>query len=567
MTAVATRRRSSALDALPAIGLDELVERSELQTRVDRKYVVDPATADELVALAPAGTRALDIDGERTFGYTSVYLDTPDLVGYLLAAHRRRRRFKVRSRCYDASGLAFLEVKTRDGARTVKTRLEGRHVRDDGLTDEGRAFVAATLEDAGIATDVVSELVPVLRTRYRRSTLHLADDASRVTVDRDLTWRDELERYRRARSPGSWSSRPSRPARRPRWTACSGRAASAPPGSASTPPGWRPSTPHSPTTAGRARCAATSDQENPMKLSRITAALSAAALAAVLAGCGTTGTTTGSGSTASGTTATSTATATAGASVTAVLADNQESHATADDLTYAEADVVDVTLSGSTATADGDGVEVDGATVTITAPGTYRLTGTLAGQVVVDTSAEGDVRVILDDATITSTTTSAIAVMAADEAVVILADGSTNALTDGSSYGDGEGEANAALYSAADLTIAGNGALTVTGNTNDGIGAQDGLVISSGTVTVTAVDDAIRGKDYVRVEGGTRHGDRHGRRRPEVRQRRGRRPRVRRGARRHGEGDGRRRRDLRGIRCRGRWRHADHRGPGRRHPR
>ena len=107
-----------------------------------------------------------------------MYFDTPDLLGYLLAAHRRRRGFKVRSRCYDASGLAFLEVKTRDGARTVKTRLEGRHVLDDRLTREGRAFVAATLEDAGIeaavVSDLVSDLVPVLRTRYRRSTLHLA---------------------------------------------------------------------------------------------------------------------------------------------------------------------------------------------------------------------------------------------------------------------------------------------------------------------------------------------------------------------------------------------------------
>ena len=301
-----------------------------------------------------------------------------------------------------------------------------------------------------------------------------------------------------------------------------------------------------------------------MKLPRITAAISAAALAAVLAGCGTTGTTTSS---SSSTSSTSSATATAGASVTDVLADNQESHATAEDLVHDEADVVDVTLSGSTAAADGEGVKVDGATVTITAPGTYRLSGTLAGQVVVDTSAEGDVRVVLDDATITSATTSAIAVMAADEAVVILADGTTNALTDGSSYGDGDGEANAALYSAADLTIAGNGSLTVSGNTNDGIGAQDGLVISSGTVTVTAVDDAIRGKDYVRDRGRHGHGDRHGRRRVEVRQCRGGGPRVRRGARRHGDGDGRRRRHLRGIRRRGRRGHADDRGQGRRHPR
>ena len=178
----------AALQSLPAIGLDELVERSGLQTRIDRKYVVDPAGADALLALAPAGTRALDIGGERTFGYTSVYLDTPELLGYHLAAHRRRRRFKVRSRSYDGSDLAYLEVKTRDGAHTVKTRLEGRHVFGDGLTAHGRAFVADTLADAGIDADVVPSLAPVLRTRYRRSTLHLADDASRVTVDRGLTW-------------------------------------------------------------------------------------------------------------------------------------------------------------------------------------------------------------------------------------------------------------------------------------------------------------------------------------------------------------------------------------------
>ncbi len=190
MSALATETGfgMDALDVLPAIGLDELVERSELQTRIDRKYVVDPAGADVLVALAPAGTRALDIDGERTFGYTSVYLDTPDLVGYHLAARRRRRRFKVRSRSYDDTGLAFLEVKTRDGAHTVKARLEGRHVSDGRLGDEGRDFVVTALADAGIAPDVVDLLAPALCTRYRRSTLHLADDASRVTVDRGLTW-------------------------------------------------------------------------------------------------------------------------------------------------------------------------------------------------------------------------------------------------------------------------------------------------------------------------------------------------------------------------------------------
>ncbi len=197
MTTVATAQADAtnalpALDDLPAIGLPELLERSELQTRVDRKYVVRPPEADRLVALAPAGTRALDIGGARTFGYTSTYLDTPDLVGYHLAAHRRRRRFKVRSRSYDGTELAFLEVKTRNGTHTVKARLQGQHLRADRLTDEGRDFVVTALVDAGIDPDVVGLLMPVLRTRYRRSTLHLADDASRVTFDRALSWRDEV---------------------------------------------------------------------------------------------------------------------------------------------------------------------------------------------------------------------------------------------------------------------------------------------------------------------------------------------------------------------------------------
>lgn len=53
---------------------------------------------------------------------------------------------------------------------------------------------------------------------------------------------------------------------------------------------------------------------------------------------------------------------------------------------------------------------------------------------------------------------------------------------------------NAALYSSADLTVAGTGSLIVRGNGNDGIASTDGLVLASGTVTVTAADDGIRGR-------------------------------------------------------------------------
>ena len=136
--------------------------------------------------------------------------------------------------------------------------------------------------------------------------------------------------------------------------------------------------------------------------------------------------------------------------------------------------------TGGSATSSGDGVTVDGATVTITAAGTYRLSGTLTdGQVVVDAATDAKVTMILDGVDHHQQRPRRRSPSRSAEAVeVILADGSENTLSDASAYAD-DAEANAALYSAADLTIAGDGALTVHGNGNDGIASQDGLVISS----------------------------------------------------------------------------------------
>lgn len=176
------------LAALPSIGLGELVATSGLLTRVDRKYVLSGEEARMLTDLAPAGTRVLEIEGHRTLGYTTRYLDTPGLLTYRLAAHRRRRRFKVRSRRYDLGGESYLEVKTRAGEHTVKTRLEGHHLGHGRLDPGGARFVAEALDGAGIDATVVTDLVPALDIRYDRTTLHLADDGTRVTVDRALRW-------------------------------------------------------------------------------------------------------------------------------------------------------------------------------------------------------------------------------------------------------------------------------------------------------------------------------------------------------------------------------------------
>lgn len=196
----------------------------------------------------------------------------------------------------------------------------------------------------------------------------------------------------------------------------------------------------------------------------------------------------------------------AGPAVQEALAANVPVHDTGHVLDWDEGSETTIALTGASADVTGEGATVDGGTVTITAPGTYRVGGTLTdGALVVSSPADGLVRVVLDGAAITSSTTSPLQVLDASEAAVVLADGSTSTLTDPATYVYPEGvdEPNAALFSAADLTIAGGGALTVVGSANDGIASKDGLVVAGGAVTVRAADDGVRGKDYLVVTGGT----------------------------------------------------------------
>lgn len=259
-----------------------------------------------------------------------------------------------------------------------------------------------------------------------------------------------------------------------------------------------------------------------MRLSRTltTRALSAAAAGALalgaLGGCtaagaetSTSGTSTSSGAT-SGTTTSVAADENAGLTAQEVLQANLSYAETAAlaDATWNTADEVAISLDGDTASASGsgtDGVTVDGSTVTITQPGTYRLSGTLSdGQVVVSSAHDGVVRLVLDGVDITSSTGAAIDVQDADQVSVVLATGSDNQLEDAKTYADtaSENAANAALYSSADLAISGGGSLAVVAKSNDGISGKDGLVIAGGEIAVNAVDDAVRGKDYLVVTGG-----------------------------------------------------------------
>jgi hypothetical protein len=236
-----------------------------------------------------------------------------------------------------------------------------------------------------------------------------------------------------------------------------------------------------------------------MRLLPLRQAVAASLAAVLLAGCGAP---VAGDTTSTRASTTTTYAATSGTTVEDVLDDDVAVET--GDTYYDAADATAITLSGSGAESDSDAVTVDDGTVTISAAGTYVLTGELTGQVVIDSPGDGVVRLVLDDATITSETTAAIDVVDAESAVVVLADGSTNALADTATYDDTAEEApTGALYSTADLTIGGTGSLTVTGNNNNGIVGKDGLVITGGTIDVTAVDDGILGKDYLVLTDGT----------------------------------------------------------------
>ena len=168
-------------------------------------------------------------------------------------------------------------------------------------------------------------------------------------------------------------------------------------------------------------------------------------------------------------------------------------------------DATTITLWGDTVDIDGGGAAASGSVVTISAAGTYIVSGLLRdGQLIVDTQDEGDVVLVLDGAEITSSTSAPIYVVSAEKAIITLAAGSVNRVTDGESYvfPEGTDEPDAAIFSHDDLTLTGNGTLIVDANYRNGIAGKDDLKITGGEISVTAVNDALRGRDSVAISDG-----------------------------------------------------------------
>ena len=141
-------------------------------------------------------------------------------------------------------------------------------------------------------------------------------------------------------------------------------------------------------------------------------------------------------------------------------------------------------------------------TVNISESGTYHLTGTLEnGSIIIDAGVS-EVRLVLDDVSITNSDGPAIVCHAAEDLVIETI--GKNTLSDGLNYSKTYDEdITGAIYSKADLTFQGDGLLEITANHQDAIVGKDDVKFNGGTYNITSTDDAIRGRDSVYVVDGS----------------------------------------------------------------
>ena len=176
------------------------------------------------------------------------------------------------------------------------------------------------------------------------------------------------------------------------------------------------------------------------------------------------------------------------------------------DGTWDDSTATHITLADNAITVDGEGASAAGNTLTISAGGTYILSGTLSdGQVVVAAGADDKLKIVLNAVSVNCETGPAILVSEADKVFVTLAEGTQSYLSDGSSYtlAEGEDEPNAVLFSKVDLTLNGTGGLEIDSSYRNAICSKDDLIITGGTYTLHAAEDALRGRDCVKICAGT----------------------------------------------------------------
>ena len=172
------------------------------------------------------------------------------------------------------------------------------------------------------------------------------------------------------------------------------------------------------------------------------------------------------------------------------------------DAAWEESGATRIRFDGAEITVDGEGASALEGGVKISQGGVYVLEGTLTdGRLVADVEPGETLKLVLNGVDM-SCSTSAPLYISNGDAVIVLAEGTKNAVTDAQAYQYADAsvkEPNACVYGDDNLTIVGSGELTVNANFNNGIGSKDELRIAHASITVRAMNNALKGNDCVLI--------------------------------------------------------------------
>ena len=159
---------------------------------------------------------------------------------------------------------------------------------------------------------------------------------------------------------------------------------------------------------------------------------------------------------------------------------------------------------GSLANVSASGVRVSGKTATISAAGTYILSGSANDVCIIIDAPDAEVRLVLDNLNITNSSVAPVYVKSAAKVYVTLAENSTNTLSVNGEFVKIDGaKAEAVIFAQSDLTLNGSGTLNAAAQNGSGIASKKNLAITGGTFVISASSHALKGKDNVNIAGGS----------------------------------------------------------------
>lgn len=156
-----------------------------------------------------------------------------------------------------------------------------------------------------------------------------------------------------------------------------------------------------------------------------------------------------------------------------------------------------IILNGDTAEITGNGAYFSNNTLYISYAGKYVISGTLDGSVHIDADGDDKIWLLFDGVKITSKTEPPLYINQAGKVFLTLKEDSQNILTFENE--DEEAETDGCIFSRDDLTVNGNGNLTVTSSCLHGIVCNDTLVFTGGNINITAKNDAVHAHDGIKI--------------------------------------------------------------------